>query len=106
MMRMPPAMVRAKNSPDETRQRHQEKSAEINKDLRNGGSGGYQRPNRILLADTECPGQKTWSHHDCAISLPAGTVLFLLLSVFTLIFRCSISQARIWADFQTPAGFD
>ena len=57
-------------------------------------------------SDTECPGQKTWSHHDCAISFPAGTALFLLLSVFTLIFRCSISQARIWADFQTPAGFD
>jgi hypothetical protein len=40
VMRMPPAVLRAKNRPGENRQRHQEKSAEINKDLSNSGSGG------------------------------------------------------------------
>ena len=42
MMRMPLAMLRAKNRPGKNRQRHQEKSAKINKDLSNGGSGGNQ----------------------------------------------------------------
>ena len=38
MMRMPLAMLRAKNRPGENRQRHQEKSTKINKDLSSGGS--------------------------------------------------------------------
>jgi hypothetical protein len=64
MMQMPPTVPRAKNRPGENRQRYQEKSTEVNKDLGNGGSGGNQRPNRILLIYTECTGQKTWSNHD------------------------------------------
>jgi hypothetical protein len=61
---MSPAVLRAKNRPGEKRHRDQEKSAEINKDLGNGGSGGDQRPERILRIDTVYPGQKTWSDHN------------------------------------------
>ena len=57
MMRMPLAMLRAKNRPDENPWRNHEKSAEINKGLSNAGSGGNQRPNRILLIYTEYTGQ-------------------------------------------------
>ena len=59
VMRIPLAMLRVKNRPAENHQPNQEKSAEKNKGLSNGGSGGNQRPNRILFIYTECTGQKS-----------------------------------------------
>jgi hypothetical protein len=58
MMQMPSAAMPVKNNrPGENPQSNQEKSAEINKGLSNAGSGGNQRPKRILLIHPECTGQ-------------------------------------------------
>ncbi|MGO8838846.1 MAG: hypothetical protein ACLQAH_06915 [Limisphaerales bacterium] len=58
VMRMPPVVLPAKSDrPDESRQRDYEKSAEINKDLRNGGSGWNQSPKRILFTNAKGAGQ-------------------------------------------------
>jgi hypothetical protein len=62
---MPAVMLPAEDKyPGENRQRNQNKRAGINNDLGNGGTGWNQRPDRILLTDPKCPGQKTWDHDD------------------------------------------
>jgi hypothetical protein len=58
MMRMSPVALSAKDKrPGENHQRHQQKSAKINNDLKKGGSRGNQRPDRILRVDTVYPCQ-------------------------------------------------
>src|SRR5664280_597096 len=72
MMQMPSAAMPVKNNrPGEKPQCNQEKSAEINQGLRNAGTGGYQRPKRILFIHPECTGQKTCSNHNKKTACPA-----------------------------------
>jgi len=65
MMQMPSVALSSENNgPGEKPQPNQEKSAEKNKSLRNGGSGGYQCVERILRIYRACAGKKNWSHHN------------------------------------------
>jgi len=58
VMHMPPVVLPAKSDcPDESRQRDHEKSAEIHKDLRNGGSRRNQGVKRILFTNAKGAGQ-------------------------------------------------
>jgi hypothetical protein len=62
MMRMLPMALPAENNrPGEKPQRNQEKSAKINKDLSNVGSGGNQFSYGIVPVHA---GKKNWSNHN------------------------------------------
>jgi hypothetical protein len=97
-MQMPSVPLPAENNrPDKKSQPHQKKSAEINKDLSETGSGGKQRPKRILLIHPEGAGQKTCSNHKTVC--PARTN-WSLLAVVTPIFNTA-SRKPDWRQFST-----
>ncbi len=71
MVRMPAVTPLPSKShrPDQQRQGKHEKRAAINQKLGYSGPGGNQRPNRILFADAEGAGQKTWNRCHAATSI-------------------------------------
>jgi hypothetical protein len=75
MMGMPSgsALPPKKNRPAERGQGHHEQRAGVYDHLRNSGPRGNQCAKRILFGDTECTGQKTWSHNHGVISIFTGT---------------------------------